>query len=146
SGFAEQAIQQIESRPDPPSARAQGLGPGVDRVLLEGLAKEPGERHPSAAGFVSALAGALERPVAGERPLLHPERRRSHARPAAVAAVVIALVAVAGVIVLGTGADGGSPDRARHASAGKAAKQGKATPKTNAAPPATAGTAPVAPA
>jgi eukaryotic-like serine/threonine-protein kinase len=143
TGFAEQALQQIESSPDPPSTRAQGLGPAVDRVLLKGLAKDPGARHSTAGGFVSALAGALDRPAGGERLLLDPGRA-SHARPAAVAAVLIALVAVAGVVVLGSGGDNGSPNRVRHGSTAKAAKQPAPRRKANTAPAAGASATPVA--
>jgi serine/threonine protein kinase len=146
--FAEQAIQQIESEPDPPSARACGLGAEVDRVLLKGLAKDPAARWPTASAFVSALAQALERPAprpeVATAPLIDPERSwprqaepfptrhgRSPARLAAVAAVVVALAVVAGVVAFGTGGDGGSPNRA------KATKHRNAQAKSEAAEPST---------
>jgi eukaryotic-like serine/threonine-protein kinase len=134
SNFAEQALRRIESEPDPPSARTPALGPAVDRVLLKALAKDPGERWPSAAAFVAALDEALALDPRTPEPA--PARSRSHARPAAVAAVVVALAAVVGVVALGTGGGGGGGGTAGSPKQHAGAKSKPASPKTAAATPA----------
>jgi len=53
---AAQARQHIES----PMPTAEGLPPGVGRVLERGMAKEPADRPPTAAAFVEDLRAALE--------------------------------------------------------------------------------------
>jgi serine/threonine-protein kinase len=58
--FAEQALQRVESEPEPPSARSPGLSADVDAVLSKGLARDPAERWETARAFASALAEALE--------------------------------------------------------------------------------------
>ncbi len=120
-GFAEQALQQVESHPDPPSTRSPDLPRSVDDVLLKGLAKNPVERWESATAFVSALDSALEdtAPTASPPVLIDPERnwpraatvtplRRFPARAWAVAAVLLAAVLVAGVVLISTGGDSDS--------------------------------------
>jgi serine/threonine-protein kinase len=58
-GFVEQARRHLEEDPEPPSRRVPSLSPIVDAVVMRGLAKDPGERWPSATALVAALAGAL---------------------------------------------------------------------------------------
>ena len=67
--FAAQARAHVEDPPPPASARAPELSRAVDAVLERGLAKEPGDRWPSATAFVDAL----ERTV-GEAPAPEPTR------------------------------------------------------------------------
>ena len=57
-GFVEQARRHLEEDPEPPSRRVPSLSPLVDAVVLRGLAKDPGERWPSATAFVTAIASA----------------------------------------------------------------------------------------
>src|SRR5579864_2895999 len=55
---------QVHRYPVPPSARMSALGPGVDAVIMRGLAKDPEARWASSAAFVDALALALsEKPA-----------------------------------------------------------------------------------
>jgi hypothetical protein len=51
----------VNDEPPPASGLNPGLGPHVDAVLSTGLAKDPGQRHPSAVAFVDALAEAVAR-------------------------------------------------------------------------------------
>jgi hypothetical protein len=73
------------------SAAAPELPTAVDDVFVRALAKEPGQRYPSAASFVEALAAALERPAAA------PPRRRGRGWliGAGAVAVVTAVALVA---------------------------------------------------
>jgi predicted Ser/Thr protein kinase len=64
--FAAQARAHVEDEPPAASAVDDSLPPAVDRVLARGMAKEPGDRWPSAAAFVQALDDALEEGVPAE--------------------------------------------------------------------------------
>ena len=114
--FAAQARAHVEDDPPPASTRAPELGPGVDRVLDRGLAKEPGERWPSATEMVSALERALAvrgQPTEPTRPVTTaaPPRRW----PAILLGALVGLLAAAAVafaLLSGGGDDnGGSPNR-----------------------------------
>ena len=50
---------QVHREPPPPSSRQASLPPGVDAVMLRGLAKDPAARWNSCTEFVDALAAAL---------------------------------------------------------------------------------------
>src|SRR5579864_2542869 len=50
---------QVHRDPVPPSARFADLGPAVDSVIMQGLAKNPNDRWRSCAEFVDALSAAL---------------------------------------------------------------------------------------
>ena len=58
-GLMEILYAQVHRDPPPPSSRDSSLGPGVDAVILRGLAKAPEARWESAGAFVEALDGAL---------------------------------------------------------------------------------------
>ena len=58
-GLMEILYAQVHRDPPPPSSRDSSLGPGVDTVILRGLAKAPEARWESAGAFVEALEGAL---------------------------------------------------------------------------------------
>jgi serine/threonine protein kinase len=99
---------------DPPRAseRSPELAPAVDEVLLRGLAREPGERWPTATEFVESLEDALEQPapappasVTWSRP-----RRRVRLAPLLLGLAAIAVGLIAGLTVLNAD-QGGSGDR-----------------------------------
>jgi hypothetical protein len=50
----------LHDAPSPPSDARPALGPEVDAVITQGLAKAPEDRHPSAAAFVAALQAAVD--------------------------------------------------------------------------------------
>src|SRR4051795_6400454 len=58
--FAAQARAHVEDPPPPPSERRPELPAAVDAALGRGLAKEPGDRWPSAAQMVDRLEDALD--------------------------------------------------------------------------------------
>src|SRR5437867_8709425 len=58
-GLMEILYAQVHRDPPPPSSRDSSLGPGVDAVILRGLAKAPEARWESAGAVVEALEGAL---------------------------------------------------------------------------------------
>jgi tetratricopeptide (TPR) repeat protein len=129
ASFAEQALQQVESDPEPPTAWAAGLPGGVDDVLLKGLAKDPEARWERGAEFASALGEALgtspaprprvhipaaptrvaapaepppARPAGGPRVLIDPERRWPREAPVSrVRRFRAPLVALASLLALG---------------------------------------------
>ena len=52
--------QVLYGVPAPPSSLVQSLPPGLDAVVERALAKQPGQRHPSAEAFAAALRAALD--------------------------------------------------------------------------------------
>jgi hypothetical protein len=93
----------VHREPPPPSEANPELGPAVDAVLLRGLAKEPGERWPSAAALMDALERAAAEPAGGTTvrlPERLPEPRPGLGRRAAAwaggAAVLIAALLLGG--------------------------------------------------
>jgi serine/threonine-protein kinase len=171
-GFAEQALQQIEADPERPSTHAPDLSSEADRVLLQGLAKNPAERWGSASAFASALsrslghgasrppAASLPRPYGGPSPggtTLQPTRparapvsptftRRSYARTGAVAATVAAVILLGVVVLLSTGGGGGSGPGKQRAGAGRTTTKPPGPARTARPAPAPANQAPVVPA
>ena len=116
--FAAQARAHVEDEPPLASERDPSLPRGVDAVLDRGLAKDPGERWPSA----GAMVAALDRAMGESRPATEPTRPIAPAPPPAaqragggawpwVLAGVAALVvlAVAGAVLL-SGGDGGGEE------------------------------------
>jgi eukaryotic-like serine/threonine-protein kinase len=112
---AAQARQHIES-PMPP---AEGLPPGVDRVLERGMAKDPADRPLTATAFVEDLRGALEEqptaptsvaparftrePTPPPPPPAPPAERSRRPFLIALAAIVFVLAAVIAAIAGGGG-------------------------------------------
>ena len=114
--FAAQARAHVEDEPPLATERDPSLPRGVDAVLDRGLAKDPGDRWPSAGAMVAALDRAMgESPPATEptRPIapvppVTPQRAGGGAWPwvlAGFAALVV--IAVAGAVLL-SGDDGGN--------------------------------------
>jgi eukaryotic-like serine/threonine-protein kinase len=58
--FAAQARQHIDQEPPRASARDAQLPPGLDPVLIRGMAKDPADRYETASAFVAALDDALD--------------------------------------------------------------------------------------
>lgn len=160
--FAEQALQQIEAEPEPPSTHAPDLSPEADAVLMRGLAKDPDERWGSATAFASALGSALgdgasRPPVATlPRPYTPPSPGRSSPKPArtarapvsptftrrpsartgAVAATVVAAIVLGGVVLISTGGGGGSGSGKQRDQARRSPpKARQPAPSAKAAPP-----------
>ncbi len=82
----------LSEPPSRPTEVNPELPDAVDAVLYRALAKEPEARHASAAAFAKALQQLVR--VEGERP------RRSSARPVAIVALAVAVVA--GVVAFAT--------------------------------------------
>ena len=56
-------MQQIYGQPAPPESLNPRISPALSSVVLRSIAKEPGERFPSATALTVALAQALNEPV-----------------------------------------------------------------------------------
>jgi serine/threonine-protein kinase len=152
--FAAQARAHVEDPPAPPSERRPGLSPAVDAVLLQGLAKDPDDRWPTATEMVGRLDDALDAPPTeatramapigdGRRtpPPLPPRseplpvRRRRFGGAAVLAGLAgLLLVAVAAAVLLsGGGGDtgnqtAGTPTPAKTAAPAKKKKKAQKTP------------------
>ncbi len=92
-GPALQLVHAVLLRdPAPPSERVGRVPPALDTIVLKGMAKEPGDRYPSA----EALAADLTRFLAGEPPLGQaPPRRGRRARAVALALVALGVLLAA---------------------------------------------------
>ncbi len=158
-GFVEQARRHLEEDPELPSRRVPSLSPIVDAVVMRGLAKDPGERWPSATALVAALAGALglpTLPAAEEEPDVRPQAAPSRATPTIqpplstydspgrdlrrwlpVAAFVVAAIA-AGLLAASalTGGDGGSGAGGKQADRSAADRASKASQQRDGGQPA----------
>jgi serine/threonine protein kinase len=108
-GLMELLYAQVHRYPKAPSERVAALGPGVDAVIMRGLAKDPGQRWETCTAFVEALesalapgpavevaeAMALAPPVARTKPLARPltrSARRVDRRVVAAAALLLVLI------------------------------------------------------
>jgi len=91
----------LSKAPAPPSAAVPGLDPALERIVLRALAKDPGDRQPTAA----ALADALEAWLVGE-----PAAAEARRPPAALlAAAAAGLVALGGAVAFAVGGPGPGP-------------------------------------
>jgi hypothetical protein len=96
----------VHRQPPPASSRNKELGPGVDAVLQQGLAKDPEKRWETSAALVEALeealkpaaAPALQPAPAVAATMVAPARPRRRKRPLlfAVAAVLLVVLVLAG--------------------------------------------------
>nr|WP_281371463.1 serine/threonine-protein kinase [Petropleomorpha daqingensis] len=94
----------LQQPPPPPGALRPGLPPGMDDVVLRGLAKDPAQRWDSAGELAAAARAALEtvptrsatavQPAPPAQPVPPPPGRRRWWLP--VAAALLAAIAVAG--------------------------------------------------
>jgi eukaryotic-like serine/threonine-protein kinase len=103
--FAAQARQHLEAAPPPASSIRPELPAGVDAALGRGLAKEPARRWPTARALVDALERALDQPDVPPPdafPAPPPRRRWSRLAPTAA---VLAVAALAGGLIVGSGGD-----------------------------------------
>jgi serine/threonine-protein kinase len=166
--FAAQARAHVEDPPPLATERDASLPPGVDRVLDRGMAKEPGERWPSAREMVDALdraMGAKPAAAAAAAPATEatqrldsppppppaaaapPERDEPARRPGAALLAGLAgllLIAVLGFVLLSGGGDGdGDADQASQATPSPTATAER-TPKPTATATATATKEPTA--
>lgn len=107
---------QLESTAPPPSTLAPGVSAALDRVIARAMAKDPAERYSSAGEFAAAAAGAaMESPVLDRTavlaigsatvsadPAADPETTADQCKPtvAAIVAVAIAVVALAGSVIM----------------------------------------------
>ena len=117
--FAAQARAHVEDEPPLATERDPSLPQGVDAVLDRGLAKNPDDRWPSA----GAMVAALDRAMGGSRPPTEPTRpiaaapapaERAGSLPWVLAGLAaIAVLAVAGVLLLSGDDDGGDPQSAQ---------------------------------
>ncbi len=124
----------VEKDPLPPSARAKGIPPDLDTLVMKCLAKDPGQRYPTA----EALAEELERFLRGEPIQARPASRitllvRGLRRRWTTAAAALAAAAVLAVGV-GWWRNQGEVERLRQELANT-----KKTPGREATPPAVAG-------
>jgi serine/threonine-protein kinase len=92
--------QHAQNSPEPLSEKRPGVPPEVEQVVTRALHKLPADRFASAADFGAAL-----RRVKASRP------RQTRLRPRAIAAVILAGVAVAGIAMVWRAATN-SPDHA----------------------------------
>jgi serine/threonine-protein kinase len=116
----------------PPSARAirADLPMAVDAVIARGMAKEPADRFPNCADFVTTLRAALD-PTGAKAPTAA-AGRRTWPRLAAVGVGLVVIAALGAAIVAGSGAFGGAAPTvsgvAEGAASGDLPIGGKATP------------------
>jgi eukaryotic-like serine/threonine-protein kinase len=137
--FAAQARAHVEDEPPLATERDPSLPRGVDAVLDRGLAKDPGDRWPSA----GAMVAALDRAMGESRPATEPTRPITPAPPvttqraggghwpwvlAGVAALVV--LAVAGAVLLSDGDGGGQePQSAQPTTTATATATAERTPE-----------------
>jgi len=127
ASFAEQALQQAEHDPEPPSMRSPDLSTAVDGVLLKGLSQRPEARWANAGEFVAALDEALAEPPHGGGPsLAEPRVRPRRISAGALAGAAVVVLFTAGAIGLIASDHDSSPEPAKRASGGKPAHAEKA--------------------
>jgi serine/threonine-protein kinase len=109
SSEAAEAAAQVHEPVAPASERCPGLPAALDSVFVRALAKDPGRRFPTAAGFVAALEQASRRdsrpPTAATRPMTVRRHARARSVPFAVAVVLLLLGGGIAAALLATGSD-----------------------------------------
>jgi hypothetical protein len=95
-GVLEMLYAHVHREPPTPSSRLPELGPGVDAVIMRGLAKDPDARWHSCEAFVAALSAALASAAAPafEKTVMFPTGVVAAAAMPAVAPVPIATPAL----------------------------------------------------
>src|SRR4051794_2821496 len=139
---AAQARAHVEAPPQPPSEVAPDLPPSVDRVLLRGLEKDPGQRWPSCSAMVDALDAALAdsaalrtAPTAPTAAVGRAPARRRRWAPVLVAAAIFGVLAGVAIAAL-IGSGGGSPSSKKTTGSRAATATPHATRKPAQGPPA----------
>jgi eukaryotic-like serine/threonine-protein kinase len=165
--FAAQARAHVEDPPPLATERDETLPAGVDRVLDRGMAKDPGDRWPSAADMVNALdramgakpaAAAVAAPTEATEPTQRfdtapaaappppppaqpPRREDRDRRPGAALLAGLAgllLIAVLGFVLLSGGGDGDGERAAQPTPTATAERTAEPTPTKTPKPKATA--------
>ena len=94
----------VNEGPLPARVRNPNLPPGVDDVFNRALSKQPAERFVNCAGFVSALSAAFSGPVPAQPPTertpVEEPARKNWLWPAVAGVVVLAGLAVGGVMLM----------------------------------------------
>jgi eukaryotic-like serine/threonine-protein kinase len=103
-----EAAAHIHEPVPPASEQGVGLPEEVDAVFARALAKNPVHRYPTAAGFVDALAAALQ----GQQPTRAAPPRRRHRHAAALTLAGALLLALGGVAAAVLSRDDGGPEQA----------------------------------
>jgi hypothetical protein len=87
-GTVSEILKQVLTRsPEPPSRYRPDLDPGLERVCLTALAKDPKDRHPSMEAFAERLEACLTADEPGRQP-----PRRGSRHPLALIALLVGLV------------------------------------------------------
>jgi serine/threonine-protein kinase len=105
SQFAAQARQHVEEEPPSASLRNPELPPALDAVVARGMAKQPGDRWPSAGAFADALESALSPRTAHTR-VVPPVTQRSARSPGRSLALAALAAAILGVVLVATALPG----------------------------------------
>jgi serine/threonine-protein kinase len=127
--------QMLYGVPAQPSSLVRRLPPGLDAVVERALAKQPGQRHPSAQAFAASLRAALDEAAGAEATvvLARPPSAADVRRPIGWWFGATALLAAAGSGALWRLAtrDAGETPRMAHRTASAAAPGGETTCATN---------------
>jgi serine/threonine-protein kinase len=131
--------QVLYGVPAPPSSLVRTLPPGLDAVVERALAKQPGQRHPSAQAFAASLRAALDDAAGADATVVLPgppaPPSTEAQRPVGWRLGVAALLAAAGGGALWWLAtrDAGETPRVAHALAPPSAPVSVAPPATTSA-------------
>ena len=91
-------LKKVQEPPPPPSALQPGIDPGIERVVLRALARDPAERYANVREFLQSWKEALSRRERGDRaeplPVQGPPARPVKVEPAAAPASVEELATV----------------------------------------------------
>lgn len=89
-------VAQVEEQPRPPSEIEPKLPDGLSEIILKALAKDTGQRYPSAQEFLTALDGFTQ-PAAAVAPKPLSRQQRAKISEAVAGVAVLLIVALAGI-------------------------------------------------
>jgi tetratricopeptide (TPR) repeat protein len=95
----EMLLAHVEETPKPLGERVSGVPPVLTALVMRALAKDPAARPQSAEEIVAALTPALDRSLLGVDDGARRRRSWRLGRSAKVAAAIVALVMLAGIVV-----------------------------------------------